>query len=248
MAFWDPLSGLFSDVTGRIRQLVSDAIQAVIDWFSTLYNNIVTWVTAIYAWAVNAVNGVISWLGNVAVDVGRLVVRVWNDIPGIIGNWVDYVIARAKDLADAVRARAEEVWQQIYVEVNNVERWAIGAIWTPLLGFIQDTQRWVTGTIVPQITGLFGSLLSPITGTINALTEIIDSIRAAYDVVVRDVIPVVRGAARFLVFVAEHPFTWWTLLLENIANALPSWLRRTLANPASTLTDTVVSYMERVLG
>ena len=248
MAIWDPIVDAVSGVGSTVKDLVKRAVSAAVDFVSSWVNDIVKWVQGWITWLSDNANRLRTDLSSAAQDVARLIDRAWNAIPALVMSWVDWLRDRihdarqwASDVSNAVQAWAEAA-------VNGAYHWVYDNVYAPLLDMSNGIYRWVTSTIVPTVLGWVHDLLAPITTGLHDIREVVADVRRWVDVVANDVLPVLRGAWHFLLFVAAHPLDWWLILARQWLSFDREWWARHLADTRGSIVTAAMSAIERWIG
>lgn len=228
----------------------------IADWASSIANavkNAIVWVAnTIAGIIVTVVNDVWSFAGDLAsgiADALSFVVDIGNSAFGLLKTvweqWIPDAIHMAAGVAQAIVDTAAHYLRiaidavrttvgAIATELSGVYGWAYTNIFRPLLGAIGDVGGWVWNTFAPWVLQQINSVGAILQRAVDAVW---DGVRTAVDIVARYGSIIVRWfteGLHFIVFVLEHPFTWWTQIVHDA-----------FARGSDTLDSQVVALLDR---
>jgi phage-related protein len=245
---WDWVSGgaqdIWGAIKGAVKVLISAAVSAVegtIDWiYSTLWSMIQDAWTGIN----NAINFVWDRFWAAVQEAWNAAQWAWSQAQWLVNQveqglqWaLDQAIAGVNAIINGVRDLILYVWHTV------VE---------PALGALHDLilELW-HGVVEPALGALHDALAQVYCSVTHVIDQVVDkvgSILSFIDNVLNGVVELIQKCWSFLVFVAEHPFDWFTHLVNDIFSKSGSWLFDKIAGSVltdgDTLTDTFSRWLE----
>lgn len=240
---WDALTGIGSSIKDAIKAMLDPVIgwvEAGFAWVTALVQNVsdALWATAtmIVGW----LNAGLAAVRNFAVSiVAELRDATW----GLVAGVVDLVHGLVDGLVSWVRSGLD--WLQ--AQVNHLLQWVVDNVLTPFLSFVAGIFDWIRDNIFRPLWDLIHGLID---GVWSAITWLRDRFGDVWHWFV-DELPAVWGLLQavwwFLVWVAEHPFTWWRDLFDDLTRQAPrtvlGWVTHAWQSDGATLEDEIVRWL-----
>ena len=248
MAFWDPIVDEFRSIAGGVRDFVTSMIGAAVDWISSWLNGVVTWVQGWITWIADNVPRLWDKVWAVASDVASAIAQAFNYLPGLVVSWVDYLGRRIVDAVQHARDLFDNAIGYARDAIGAVYDWVDRNVAGPLSHAIDGVYRWVNDNVLNRITGWIGEAVGPVRDLVNNVRSAFDLVADTVRRIKDDVVPVVMGAWHFLVFVAEHPLTWWTDYARQLLGFDREWWTRHLEHDGSAVFQSIMNALERWIG
>ncbi len=150
--------------------------------------------------------------------------------------------------------------------VGDVYTWARRDIWGPLNRAYHGVLDWIRTTVIPFLERLIHTLEDWARSAVKWLTRLLGDLKHWAESAVRWLVDHVRQAVEwvarfgakvwgiidkcwwFLVFVAEHPLTWWIILTRDLTARAPQMLGNLAAATMRSIGDEIEQVIAKWLG
>lgn len=205
---WEKL-GILGEFAGTLWDMIVHMVDGAIDFALSIKNTLYDWIGDGIGWLWDTT----SWW--------------WEHVFNVLWDWlVDVVTSLIVGAIDLAMGAAGWVWDRVSEIAATVAREVLGAaswlydnvrqIVTDMLGALFDAGSWLW----ERITDVVGALVSQLWDALS------NGIAA--------VIAVVEGAWDFLVWVAEHPATWFAELIDGFFRNGSQWFIERLTDALSS--------------
>lgn len=249
------LDGLFSwfdqtagDAWRAITAFVHSVINSALDLTSSIFDRVWAWASAMWdqavAWFVQAINTawqvfdlaqqfaqnlvtslwdqVARWLGGLQGWVDNIGAWIINTVNGVL-DWISHAPAGILSIASGV---ANDLWHSVI---------------EPALGLVADTANAAISGLHDLYCGVV-DLVNLVYNTVTGILSWIDNTALA-------IINVCTKALGWLLYFAEHPFSWFTDLFADFARRAPAFLvahlTDALSKHGSILEDWLARWLEQ---
>lgn len=213
----DSLTGWINDAFTWVHHALDD----ISSWAGDAFNAVYKWATdawnGLYGWASSAIGNVVSWVQTLVGTVQRWAEAAFNDL----SHWA----------ADALGALGNAV--------DALGRWVVDNVFNPLETFV----LWVWHEVVePGLHWLEQAIGDVRQWALDAYHFIVGLLGQAWDFiekVAKPLLAVVEKAFHWLVFFAEHPFTWWHDLFNDVLTRAPEAIAKGALRAVQTEGDEI---------
>lgn len=244
---WDDVIDRASGIANLVKQLVKDALSELWNYINSAFDFLTRVFGIVYKVAGNIIEGLrdlvehlvegalrtaLGWVLDVYKWIDVQAMAIYNDVR----RWIDDAVNLARWAADYARGL-----------VDGAVRWVIDNVLNPLLGAVAEVYRFVLGSIRDAIDVFWRNVVQPTIDLAHWLYNTVNDIIDFVERVAKPIFTVLGKAWWFIVFVAEHPLTWWKIILEEIAHRAPElWIsgaRRAFDQHGSEIEDAVTKWL-----
>lgn len=212
------IGSIFGAITGLGRDILNaifSAVDAVRQWAEDAYNAACDFVTRMGNWAVQTAEDLVNGAISLARSIEAWARESFDSITRWASDWINNVISWA-------RGELSNLGSWLGSWISSVVNWATGELarlgnWAESL--FNDAVSWAKGeldnlgywaerlfTDLKSGLGLLGDWVNK---------EVFTPLTNFLDHEWHDIFPILQGAWHFLVFVATHPFSWFTTMLQD---------------------------------
>lgn len=243
-AVWEPLAQGVVDVIAGFHSVIgqiADGFVTVGDWIRSVAQNAYDQFIHLY----DTLGGIIANTFQAAISAGGV---IWDFVYGAVNDGIENILGTFSEFWNTVTNIVNQALQDAFDGAGWLWDWLTNAV-TQIVTAIIGTGAWLWNLISGFAYDWLMAVLRETDSLWDWVSEhIIQPLVDAALAVFGDIISVVLGAWDFLVFVAEHPLTWFTDQFDQVFADGASPFIDALGRAIDDEQGPAVDFLDRIFG